>query len=91
MIGVCCDVIGWSCGRLERANWLGTHGGAGGDFGSVVVRVFNSRIWFGQMSTILLCTLSLTNSYPFHIVFRGAIVAKEISQRDAFVAISCDS
>ena len=43
-----CDVIWWSCGRLERANRLGTHGGAGGDFGSVIVRVFKGRRWFGQ-------------------------------------------
>ena len=38
-----------------------------------------------------LCTLSLTNSYPFHIVVRGAIVANEISQRAAFVTLSCGS
>ena len=31
-----CDVIGWSCGRLRRANRLVT---AGGGFGSVIVRV----------------------------------------------------
>ena len=37
------DVIYWSCGRLERANGLGTHGGAGGDFGSVIVRVKSRR------------------------------------------------
>ena len=37
-----CDVIWWSCDRL------GTHGGAGGDFGSVIFRVFKSRRWFGQ-------------------------------------------
>ena len=40
-----CDVIWWSCGRLERANRLGTHGGACGDFGLVIVRVFKSRRW----------------------------------------------
>ena len=27
---------------------LGTDGGAGGGLGSVIVRVFNSRRWFGQ-------------------------------------------
>ena len=44
-----CNVIWWSCGRLERASRLGTHGGAGGDFGSVIVRAFlKSRRWFGQ-------------------------------------------
>ena len=31
---------------------LGTHGGAGGDFGSVIVRVFKSRRWFGQTVTV---------------------------------------
>ena len=36
---------------------------------------------------ILLCTLSLGNCSPFHIVDRGATVAKEISHRAAFVAI----
>ena len=39
------------------------------------------------MRTILLCSLSLVNCYPFQIVVWGAIVAKEISHRAAFVAI----
>ena len=42
-----CDVMWWCCGTLERANRLGMDGGAGGDFGLVIVRVL-SRRWFGQ-------------------------------------------
>ena len=38
---------GWSCGSLGRANRLGTDGGAGGDFRSVIVRAV-SRRWFEQ-------------------------------------------
>ena len=36
-----CDVIGGSCGRLERANRLVK---AGGDFGSVIVRVVSRQL-----------------------------------------------
>ena len=40
---------GCSCGRLGGggANRLGTDGGAGGDFGSMIVRAV-SRRWFEQ-------------------------------------------
>ena len=31
LIWFSCDVFGWSCGRLERANRQGTHRGAAGD------------------------------------------------------------
>ena len=35
-------MLGW------RTNRLCTDGGDGGNFGSVIVRVVNSRRWFGQ-------------------------------------------
>ena len=39
-----CDVIGWSCGRLERAKRRVT---TGGDYGSVIVRVVPTDCYMG--------------------------------------------
>ena len=43
-------MVGWR--EQIVPNRLGTHGGAGGDFGAVIVRVFKSRRWFGQTVTV---------------------------------------
>ena len=89
MVGTDCYIGGRCLCRSVELKWVGT-GFVATDLAKRRVDEVRMRPNY-SIRTILLCTLSLTNSYHFHIVVRGAIVANEILQRAAFVTLSCGS